>query len=95
MPRIVRSRTARADLVGIWSYIALDNVAAADRLLDEIDAAVRMLALHPDLGRARDELRTGVRTFPVGQYVIFYKALEDGVHIYRVLHGARYFDILL
>ena len=95
MPHVVRSRTARADLVTIWSYIALDNAAAADRLLDEIDAAVRMLALHPDLGRTRDELRTGVRSFPIGQYVIFYKPLEDGVHIYRVLHGARYFDILL
>jgi len=31
----------------------------------------------------------GMRSFPVGRYVIFYLPLADGSDIVRVLHGAR------
>lgn len=41
------------------------------------------------MGRLRGELATGLRSFPVGRYVIFYRALSNGIEIVRVLHGAR------
>ena len=44
------------------------------------------------MGRARDELAPGLRSFPIGRYVIFYEPLPDGVAIARVLHGARDID---
>jgi toxin ParE1/3/4 len=47
------------------------------------------LAGHPNLGRSRDELEEGIRSFPVGKYVIFYRVIPAGVEIVRVLHGSR------
>jgi toxin ParE1/3/4 len=41
------------------------------------------------MGRRRDELAPGLRSFPAGRYVIFYLPLTDGVDIVRVLHGSR------
>jgi toxin ParE1/3/4 len=41
------------------------------------------------IGRSRDELAPGMRSFPVGRYVVFYLPLDDGIDVVRVLHGAR------
>jgi toxin ParE1/3/4 len=30
-----------------------------------------------------------LRSFPVGNYVIFYREVSEGIEIIRVLHGAR------
>ncbi|WOH80327.1 type II toxin-antitoxin system RelE/ParE family toxin [Bradyrhizobium sp. BEA-2-5] len=30
-----------------------------------------------------------IRSFPVGNFVLFYEAFRNGVEIVRVLHGAR------
>ncbi len=52
MPRITRTPRARQDLIDIWTWIAADNLQAADRLLDLIDAKLRLLAKNPRLGPA-------------------------------------------
>ena len=41
------------------------------------------------MGRRRDDLRLGVRTFLVGDYVILYRIEADDVLILRVLRGSR------
>jgi hypothetical protein len=41
------------------------------------------------MGRARPELRSDLRSFPFGAYPILYRAIDDGVEIVRVVHGAR------
>ncbi len=48
-----------------------------------------MLAANPLAGRARSELHEGLRSFPVGSYVVFYSPTPEGVEIVRVLHGRR------
>jgi toxin ParE1/3/4 len=40
-------------------------------------------------------LASGLRSFPVGRYVIFYMPTPKGVEIVRVLHGARDADSAL
>lgn len=89
MARIIRSKLARADLRDIWLYIALDNMGAADRFLDRLDQTVRMLAANPEIGQPQDHLRQGLRRFVVGNYLIFYQPIRDGIRVVRVLHGAR------
>ena len=86
---------ARIDLDEIWFYIAQDNVAAADKLIDEFVHAFRMLATHPKAGMAHDELAAGLRRHVVGKYLIFYKPTDAGIDISRVLHGARPVDEIL
>jgi toxin ParE1/3/4 len=83
------SDAARADLDDIWFYIAQDDPDAADGFIRAIVSRFPALASMPYLGRAREELSAGLRSFPVQKYVIFYRAREDGVEIVRVLSGAR------
>ena len=86
---ILRRPRASADLSDIWEFIAEDNVDRADQFIDRIDAKFRALADQPQMGRARDEVAPGLRSFPVPPYVIFYEPLNTGIAIVRVLHGAR------
>jgi toxin ParE1/3/4 len=44
------------------------------------------------MGRSRDELLPGLRSFPFGRYILFYLPLTDGVDLIRVLHSARDID---
>jgi len=88
-PRLQRTARAEEDLVEIWLYIARDNPTAADRLLDLLDDKSRMLALNPKLGAARDDIAKGVRHFPIGNYLILYRDIGDGVEIVRYVHGMR------
>jgi toxin ParE1/3/4 len=80
---------AKADLCDIWQFIAEDSDEQADAFIDLIDLKFNVLALHIGLGRRREELAHGLRSFPVGRYVIFYLAIPGGVQIVRVLHSAR------
>ena len=88
------SGEARSDLDEIWSYIAQDNPDAADKLVQAIISRFPKLASMPELGRPREELSSGLRSFPVGRYIIFYRKSKSGVEIVRVLHGARDFPPL-
>ncbi|MGH8863242.1 MAG: type II toxin-antitoxin system RelE/ParE family toxin [Burkholderiales bacterium] len=53
MARVVLTEPAKQDRLDMWLYVAADNPAAADRLLDEIDETLTLLAGAPGLGRAR------------------------------------------
>jgi len=92
MPVIIKRPSVITDLAEIWNYIADDSETRADAFVDDIDRKFHVLAGQPKIGRARDELVEGLRSFPVGRYVIFYLAMLDGVEIVRVLHGARDID---
>ncbi len=82
-----------AELDDIWCYIARESGSAdiADRLIDSITERFFLLANHPYVGRRRnDDLRPGLRSFPVGEYVIIYRIQDDDVLILHVAHfGAR------
>ena len=94
MAKIECSEQAEQDLIDLWTYIAEDNPAAADNLLDQIESVCKMLARSPLLGRAREELATGLRSFSVGDYLIFYQPRKNGIVVVRVLSGYRNLDAL-
>jgi toxin ParE1/3/4 len=73
-------------------FIAADNPAQSDDFIDLIDEKFQNLPRQPGLGRRREELVAGLRSFPVGRYVIFYLQVQDCLQIVRVLHGARDVD---
>ncbi|MCL4787280.1 MAG: type II toxin-antitoxin system RelE/ParE family toxin [Verrucomicrobia bacterium] len=88
------SEAAKSDLDEIWCYIAQDNPAAADKFIRVLVGRFPTLATMPDIERKRDELAPRLRSVPVGRYVVFYRPMERGVEIVRVLHGARDFPPL-
>lgn len=63
---IVLQPRAKADLAEIWEFIADDSDDQADAFIDLIDQKVQVLAHQPGIGRRRDELANGLRSFPVG-----------------------------
>jgi toxin ParE1/3/4 len=82
---------ARADLGIIWNYIVKEggNVTAADGVIDAITERFYLLSQYPRMGRARDDLRPGLRSFAVGEYVIVYTVEHEDVEILRVFHGRQ------
>jgi toxin ParE1/3/4 len=83
---------ADLDLDSIWAFIAADNVTAANRLIDRIGGVFEMLVESPLAGCERPELQINLRSFPVGNYIIFYRVLPDGVEVVRVMNGRRDID---
>lgn len=93
--RLYFSASAREDLNRIFDYISQDNPSAAADLLKKIKETCNHVARFPEIGPLRDDLGIDLRCFPVGNYIIFYRANEGRVDIVRVLHGSRDYGILL
>lgn len=89
MPHLSVSSEARTDLVEIFLYIAQDSVDAARRTHSRIEETLRTIAHQPGIGRTRDELIPGIRSLASGSYVVYYREVDGGVRILRILHGAR------
>jgi len=93
LPRIIITERADFDLDDIGDYIAEQSGdERAEAVLLTIDEKIRLHATMPLAGRQRDELREGVRSFPVYNYVVFYRPLANGIRIIRILHGSRDLD---
>ena len=94
MSRFCIADQAKEDLADVWLYIAEDNPGAADRWTKNALDKFQLLAQNPQLGRAREELGPPLRSFPMGNYLIFYRPAEDGIEVVRVLSGYRDLDRL-
>ena len=89
MKKVRLSDHAREDLDEIWLSIAVDNVTAADGLIDRLETLLQRLLQFPDMGASRDEIRPGVRSFPCGNYLVFYRPMDNGIAVVRVVWGGR------
>jgi toxin ParE1/3/4 len=85
------SQAAQLDRMRVW----LDGaerfgVERADDFIERIDATIRdTIDAFPNAGRQRAELGTGIGSFPIPPYVLFYRANARRVEIIRMLHGRR------
>ena len=82
------------DLYDIEDYIALDNPEAARRIVSAIQKKCFFLAEHPKLA-APYEKSKNLRKHSDGNYLIFYRPVEDGIEVIRVLHSARDIENIL
>lgn len=88
-------RLAERDLAEAYLFVGADSPAAAERLLDAVNEATRLLLANPGIGRLRafqSALASGVRAWPTPgfpNYLIFYRASDHDIEIVRFLHGAR------
>ena len=81
---------AYQDLNEIWEYIAADNIEAADRIVEEVFAAIGSLVAFPNQGFKRADLTSRpLRFHPVRNYVIVYAPDEQPLLVIAVLHGRR------
>jgi plasmid stabilization system protein ParE len=86
----VIAEEALADLDEIWSFIAQDSPTTADRVIDEIYAAIYRLADFPRMGHLRDDLiQEPLRFWSVYHYLIIYRSEKQPIEIVRVVSGYR------
>ena len=86
---VIWSDAAQADRKAILSYwkIRNGNSTYSTKLLTRFNSAVANLIAFPYLGRPSDH--PGVRVFPVGEYLIFYRSAPEGILILHVWDGRR------
>ncbi|MEH2237100.1 type II toxin-antitoxin system RelE/ParE family toxin [Nostoc sp.] len=86
---------ASRDIENIIDFIAdSSGLDAADRFLNKINGKCNNLAMFPSMVRKRSELLPSLRSFPVDDYLIFYRPIETGIEILRVVSGYRDLDAL-
>jgi toxin ParE1/3/4 len=93
MPRIIKQALAEQDLVEIWLYTFNEwGEQQADKYLDDLNAAITLLANQPLACRERTELEPPVRIHHHGHPLIVYLALADGINLVRFLHESMDVD---
>lgn len=82
---------ARKDLDGIADDIAeaSGNVEVAAGFVRRVYARCKLQATRPLIGELRPELGPRVRQCFVGNYIVFYEPIENGIRVLRVIHGNR------
>ena len=91
------SPEAEAELDNVWYYVATasGSMDVADRFIESLTRTFFLLALHPYMGRRRDEdLRPGMRSFVLGKYIILYRLDGEDVLILHVVRGSRDIEAL-
>ena len=90
MTRYVLSEDADLDLDRIWEYIAEDSIDAADKWIGKLFAAFDLIGDTPGVGHTREDLTSlPVLFWPVGAYLIIYRAASRPVEIVAVTQGSR------
>jgi toxin ParE1/3/4 len=100
MPEYIFSPRAREDALDIALYIASDNPKAGEVFYSALEHACDQLARMPNMGKARtfrNSRLQDMRMFPVPKfhkYLIFYRLIQEGIEVVRVVHGARDLPVL-
>ena len=76
-------------LEDIREHIAVDNPAAAIRIVERIRSAVTRLAASPALGRPGRVVGTRELVISGTPYIVPYRVKGDIVQIITILHGAQ------
>lgn len=102
MPRITRRPAAERDLSEQADYLRRHSgLEVALRFLDSAEATFRTLAEWPERGSHYHFRRAdakGLRVWRIdvfNNHLIFYRPIQDGIDVVRVIHGARNIDRVL
>jgi plasmid stabilization system protein ParE len=92
VPRLRFTGSAKTDLQSIATYIAEQSGSRtiAERFTGELRRKCADLAAAPiRMGRARNELRSDLRSHPYKSYVIFFRYVDDTLEVVNVIEGHR------
>jgi toxin ParE1/3/4 len=92
---IRRTKQLGQDVIESCQYIRERNPEAAARVFDAIEASIRGLVDTPGIGtvwNAQDPRLNGMRVAtikPFRNYLIFFRATDETIEVFRLVHGAR------
>ncbi len=87
--QIIWLRTALRNIDEIANYIAQDNPAAANQVVETIFTQVNLLAGQPALGRSGRVLGTRELVISNTHYLVPYRIRNNRVEVLRVFHTSR------
>jgi toxin ParE1/3/4 len=91
MSRYVINILASRDLNEIADYFAENNLEAGDLFFRAFNRKCQQLVAFPNSGKSYATIRPDLRGLSLEGYIIFYRILEDGIEILRVVSGRRDF----
>jgi toxin ParE1/3/4 len=83
------SPKSRQNLLDIGDYIAKASQINARRFVAQLIDQCQRIGNAPLGYVGREDLAPGLCMAALGNYVIFFRVVDDAVRIERVLHGAR------
>jgi toxin ParE1/3/4 len=89
MATLIIAPAAQQDLSDIYDYIARDKPIAAANWVEKIEEKCMLIAETPEFGERRPEYGAEIRSSVVGRYVIFFRPIENGIEVARVIAGDR------
>lgn len=94
--KVVIAAAAKADLIAISDFIALNNperaITFVEELLDRCYALAYMPRAYPLVPRYET---FGIRRIVYRDYLIFYRVREELIEVVRIIHGAQDYEALL
>ena len=92
MSRYVINVLASQDLNEIANYFAENNLKAGKRVFRDFNRKCQQLVVFPNSGKSYATIRPGLQGLSLQNHVIFYRLLEGGIEILRVVSGRHDFS---
>ncbi len=89
MSRYVINILASRDLNDIADYFAENSLEAGDRFFRAFNRKCQQLVVFPNSGKNYGTIRPDLRGLSLEGYIIFYRVVDDGIEILRVVNGRR------
>ena len=84
------SNEADRDIVLLFDYTnaSFGYEQAVDYLMG-LEGVLELLVQNPLMGRVRNEIKLGLRSFPYQGHIVFYRVIDSHIRVVRVLNGNR------
>lgn len=94
MSRYAINVLATQDLNELADYFAESSLEVGEWFFRAFNRKCQQLVAFPNSGKSYAAIRPGLRGLSLEGYIIFYRILDDGIEILRVISGRRDFPSL-
>ena len=92
MSKLVLSPKAKSDISAIWDYsLEAWGVEQTEIYIRQIWANIQRCADNPEIASLAYMIRAGYRKILSGSHIIYFKEIEGGIDVVRVLHQSMDF----
>jgi toxin ParE1/3/4 len=89
MARIVRTEQAQQDLERILGYLDAQSTQVAGRFAAKFEQTCVLHAAPRQSDVSAETPALNLRRFTVWNYAVFYRPIDDGIEIIRIIRGAK------